>query len=164
MSHPSSPTYASPSPSSRPFRDLGDLDYEINLTSPLSPPLPIPPPPSRIFTDELTKKSMPVDATPVIRLLAPTPEATSPKILLRPRRAGFVDEDDDEPFPDFFHPPSYPNSISTPPSVLPASQYSGSDESQTSYEAFQDPVPWTDELTRQRRRHRRPTYGQSVFE
>ncbi|KAK7968836.1 hypothetical protein PG988_007909 [Apiospora saccharicola] len=108
---------------------------------------------------------MPVDPTPVIRLLAPTPEATSPKILLRPRRAGVVDEDDDEPFPEFFYPPPYPESTTTLPSVLPSSRYNGSDAStQASYSAFQDPIPWTDELTRQRRRHRRPTYGQSVFE
>ncbi|KAK8140047.1 hypothetical protein PG984_000113 [Apiospora sp. TS-2023a] len=165
MSQPSSPPIASPIPSPRAFRDLGDLDYELNLTSPLSPPLPLPPPPSRAYTDELTKKSMPVDATPVIRLLAPTPEATSPKILLRPRRAGFVDDDDDEPFPDFFYPPPYPDSTTTLPSVLPSSRYSDGDAStQTSYSTFQDSLPWTDELTRQRRRHRRPTYGQSVFE
>lgn len=158
MSHPPAPPHGDP----RAFGDLGDLDYDMTLASPLSPPLPIPPPPSRTYTDELIKKSMPVDPTPVIRLLAPTPENASPKILLRPRRDGFVDDDDEEPFPDFFYPT--PNSTTTSPSLLPSGRYSPSANSQKKYSAFQDPLPWTDELMRQHRRHRRPTFGQSVFE
>ncbi|KAK6863699.1 hypothetical protein PG995_000227 [Apiospora arundinis] len=79
-------------------------------------------------------------------------------ILLRPRRAGFPDEDEEEPFPNFFYP------------TLPTTQFdgvtgSGNDASRdSSPSAFQSPMPWTDELTRQRRRQRRPSYVQSVFE
>lgn len=149
MSRPASPAGAPPSTRPQPFSTHDLSDPEIVLTSPLSPPLPIPPPPSRSYTDELTKKSVPVDATPVIRLLAPTPEATSPRILLRPRRAGFVDEDDEEPFPSFFHP------------SLPAGRFDGSDSGASA--GLPDPVPWTDELTRQRR-PRQPSYAQSVWE
>ncbi|KAK8036589.1 hypothetical protein PG991_001726 [Apiospora marii] len=56
------------------------------------------------------------------------------------------------------------HSTTTSPSLLPSSRYSPKDNTQKSYSAFQDPLPWTDELMRQNRRHRRPTYGQSVFE
>ncbi|KAK8087760.1 hypothetical protein PG997_002721 [Apiospora hydei] len=157
MSCPSSPTHTSQNPKSRAFRDLGDLDYGLDLTSPLSPPLPIPPPPSRSYTDELSKKSVPVPATPVIRLLAPTPEATSPRILLHPRRAGFTDED--EPFPEFLDPCNTPATAS-----LQSSRYDGSNGSNAS--GFHYSVPWTDDLTKtSSRRHRRPSYvQQSVFE
>ncbi|KAK7941440.1 uncharacterized protein PG986_013827 [Apiospora aurea] len=159
MSRPSSPTHTSQNSKSRAFRDLGDLDYGLDLTSPLSPPLPIPPSPSRSYTDELSKKSVPVPATPVIRLLAPTPEATSPRILLHHRRAGFTDEDDDEPFPEFLDPTNTPATAS-----LPSSRYDGSNGSNAS--GFHYSVPWTDDLTKtSSRRHRRPSYvQQSVFE
>ncbi|KAK8054980.1 hypothetical protein PG993_000207 [Apiospora rasikravindrae] len=167
MSRPSTstPTSTNKNLKSRSFRDLGDLDYDygLDLTSPLSPPLPLPPPPSRSYTDELSKKSVPVPATPVIRLLAPTPEATSPRILLHPRRAGFRDEDDDEPFPEFLDP------LDTAPAAtasLPSSRYDGSGNSSSNASGFNYTVPWTDELTRtSSRRHRRPSQvQQSVFE